>query len=671
MMSIRLILPSNYIADVASWLKIPCLRKADPLCEENIHFMRDALADCVLNCKHFKGTDFLPTRLLDLGPQKNLESIRLINSPQIVPSDVSDVPRYAALSYCWGPSFATDGVQQVCTKVGNIESMRRHVPKQAIPQVILDAIEVCKALSIRYLWVDSLCIIQDELSDWERESASMTLIYKNAFVTICTPSSRSSNEGFLVRHRRHVAIPFHSRTLPSINGHYNLVASGTFLNNGLPGWPELDINSTYWNSRGWTFQEYEMSNRLLLFGKSMVHFQCRHLVSENGYRQTRKTVNVRRMIETLEDAHSTSKSSYLHWETILDLYGMKDFTIVEDRLPGISGMAKYIADKNDDEYFAGIWKTGLPSKLVWHVYCTNVPKYYVELPDLLNMLRNPTPYIAPSWSPLGRDGGVYQGIRGGTRLYQGSAASTVVDASVTCVGENPFGRVQSGWIRIRGRFTTVLSDIYRLTCDENPPFVWYTLDKGVITYYNLDWVPDGDSCNRGELCMLLISSMEVGDPTHLWCHQHSPEAARHCFENLLSLHAAGPGSSPASSLAESESQADQSSDRTQSETGSSLSRRLGAAQSSKAVDTGARTQPSPDGEDRLHESKSDPSGFRAGSEDRPENAQAHNRDAYGLLVHHLPGTNTYVRVGVWASMVEDGGGTARFQNMDEREIDIV
>lgn len=418
--------------------------------------MTDALNNCVLNCNHYVATDFFPSRLLDLGPQTSLDSIRLIDSSQIVPRDGSDSPRYAALSYCWGSPLATDDSDHVRAKVGSIESMKRHVSKDDISRVVLDAVKVCKALSIHYLWVDSLCIIQDDLSDWERESASITLIYSNSFVTISTPSSTVSNEGFLARNRRHVTVPFQSRILPNTNGHYNLVASGTCHKRWLYGWPELDVFRTSWASRGWTLQEFEMSNRLLIFGKSMVHLNCRHVISENGYEQ--KAMINSRMVGALDDAHLDLKSFRLQWRKMLNRYGLRLFTFAEDRLPGISGMAKYIADKSGNEYLAGLWKADLPASLVWFARLKQSTKYRVELPELLNMLRSPTPYVAPSWSSVRMDVEVCERtfLRHHTEV---SVESTVVDASVISVGENSFGRVQHGRIRIQGRIKPVLSDL--------------------------------------------------------------------------------------------------------------------------------------------------------------------------------------------------------------------
>lgn len=624
--------------------------------------MTDELAHCTLNCNHYIATDFLPSRLLDLGPQTSLDFIRLIDSSEIIRRDESDRPRYAALSYCWGLPLATDGREQLRAKIGSMESIRRHVPKQGISRVILDAIKVCKALSIHYLWVDSLCIIQDETSDWERESASMTLIYSNAFVTITTPSCTASDEGFLERHRRHVAVPFQSQVVPSISGHYNLVASGTCHKGSIFGWPSLDVFGTSWASRGWTLQEYEMSNRLLIFGKSMVHFQCRHFVSENGYRQG--TDLVPRMVEALDHAHSDLKNSRIDWPGILHQYGHRLFTFAADKLPGISGMAKYIAGRNGDEYLAGLWKSELPSSLVWYAYSSENTQYHVELPDLLDGLRSPSPYIAPSWSPVrlcvAVDPGTFQ-----IHYSAVSAESTVVDASVISVGENPFGRIQHGRIRIQGRIAPVLSDLAMLRCYQ-PSFLrlWYSRDRGTITYYQLDWVPAGEICKRGNLLMLFVASTEASDSCHIRHHGGSLEAAHHCCANVADEFTKLSSTS-------SVSQADQYSDEPEIEGGSLFSTRLAVVRSSEQVDTEAHIPTSPDGEDILVESEPDSDDFCQYSEEGSCTSRVNNRDASGLLIHHLSGTDTYVRVGVWTSMVEGGGGTALFEDMDVQEIDIV
>lgn len=522
---------------------MPRLRKEHTLCQENIEFMKNAIEDCVQNCSHYKATNFLPSRLLDLGSQPSLDTIRLIASTEIALTDESHVPRYAALSYCWGPLLATNSMLR--TSMKSLESMKRQIHQKTIPRTILDAIKVCKALSIRYLWADSLCILQDHFPDWERESRSMTLIYKNAFVTICTPSSMHSNDGFLERRRKYVAVPFQSQVIPSINGHYNLVASGEYRSDNYH-WPGLDIVDTSWSKRGWTLQEFQMSNRVLIFGKSMIHFQCLHATSENGYQEKWAFSDAARMVRVLDTLEKKKGPDgyYDAWQTMLQDYGPRLFTFVEDKLPAISGMAKYISDQTGDEYLAGLWKSKLPSSLVWSANLFENAKYIVSLPDLLRTLHSPEPYIAPSWSPIRLD------VRVGKRITpllsmldnECTDESTVVDASVRSMGRDPFGRVQSGRIRIRGRLAMLSSNLIRLGCY---PFdlLWYTLDKGVITYYKPDYLPVGELCSQGELFKLLISSMEPLWSLHSLGHGGSPGKTHDCLTNYLPLYKAGPGTS--------------------------------------------------------------------------------------------------------------------------------
>ncbi|KAG6361136.1 hypothetical protein INS49_009360 [Diaporthe citri] len=312
-------------------------------------------------------------------------------------------------------------------------------------------------------------------------------------------------------------------------------------------------------------------------------------------------------------------------------YGHRRFTFVEDKLPAIAGMAKYMADKTGDEYLVGLWKSELPSSLVWYAECHQNSKYHMELPEVFSILHSPKPYIAPSWSPLRLDVAVKPGFASNMWYRGNTPESTIVDTSVSSVGENPFGRVRSGRIRIRGRVTTVSSNLAPLPCHRDDK-LWFALEKGVITYYNLDCSPRDSTCIRGELLMLLISSIERPHSSlHREAHHCSDEEAHHCLKHYLPLLVAGDESSPDLELDGFESEADQHSDIVESGSNSLHSRRSSDAQSSNI----------------------------------------NNGDAFGLLVHPLPGTNDYVRVGVWLSMEEDGGGNALFEDAEEREIDIV
>lgn len=122
----------------------------------------------------------LPTRVLDI--EFDSQRVKLV--------DTSDQRgAYITLSHRWGGS----GV--IKTEKSTLAAWQSGISLQALPQTFLDAVLVAKRLKIRYLWVDSLCIIQDSDIDWERESSKMAEIYSNSYLTIAASSSPDSNGG--------------------------------------------------------------------------------------------------------------------------------------------------------------------------------------------------------------------------------------------------------------------------------------------------------------------------------------------------------------------------------------------------------------------------------------------------------------------------------------------
>lgn len=164
--------------------------------------------------------------------------------------------------------------------------------------------------------------------------------------------------------------------------------------------------------------------------------------------------------------------------------------------------------------------------------------------------------------------------------------------------------------------------------------------------------------------MLLIASTEARESDHTRVHGGSLEAAQNCCKS-------GPDESAESRFITSESEAEQHNGEAEIEGDPLLSTASAVTRSSEEVDTEGHRQTGPDGEDRLIQSEPDPDEFCGGSEDGSWTSSVSNSDASGLLIYRLSGTDTYVRVGVWTSMVEDGGGTALFEDMDVQEIDIV
>ena len=177
---------------------------------------------------------------------------------------------YATLSYCWGERG------HFTTMKASIAARRSRILWTEIPKTFQDAVHVTRYLNIRYLWIDSFCIIQGDGEDWARESSKMADVHKNAHVTIAADSAKNNAEGFLVQstyqggdistmaekraQKRQLAFVRH--------GGFHDKPDGCFAKDPL-------------TQRAWAFQERHLSNRVLHFTTSCVLFECNaHLVAE-------------------------------------------------------------------------------------------------------------------------------------------------------------------------------------------------------------------------------------------------------------------------------------------------------------------------------------------------------------------------------------------------------
>lgn len=122
----------------------------------------------------------LPSRVIDVGPPDGKTPPRLCDTNG-EPGD------YIALSHCWG------GKQPLVTTKNNICSMKTFIPWGELPNTFQDAITVTRTLGLKYIWIDSLCIVQDDAQDWEREAAKMALIFEAAYVTIAATAASNGS----------------------------------------------------------------------------------------------------------------------------------------------------------------------------------------------------------------------------------------------------------------------------------------------------------------------------------------------------------------------------------------------------------------------------------------------------------------------------------------------
>ena len=106
-------------------------------------------------------------------------------------STVGLTGQYCTLSHCWGSPYK----KPLCLLSQNKARFLEGISIVDLPATFRDAVAVTRALGIRYLWIDSLCILQDSYDHWMQESAIMGAIYENAYVRLSADSAEDSSEG--------------------------------------------------------------------------------------------------------------------------------------------------------------------------------------------------------------------------------------------------------------------------------------------------------------------------------------------------------------------------------------------------------------------------------------------------------------------------------------------
>jgi hypothetical protein len=136
------------------------------------------------SCRHRRSSRG-PSRLLEIFEDSgNMTYVRLVDSE-------APCTPFFALSYCWGQD------QPLKTCKSNIETLQRGVKLESLPCTLQDAITVTKSMGTTHIWIDSLCIVQDDEDDMIRELELMPDIYSGALVTIIAADSDACSSGFL------------------------------------------------------------------------------------------------------------------------------------------------------------------------------------------------------------------------------------------------------------------------------------------------------------------------------------------------------------------------------------------------------------------------------------------------------------------------------------------
>jgi hypothetical protein len=274
----------------------------------------------------------------------------------------------------------------------NIHVLEEEVVIRSLPHVFQDSIFLCRQLNIRYLWVDALCIIQDDEKDCEQEIANMEKIYSNATLNI--GASRAADlpgSGLFTEAYMEVPRPF-KLCIESEDSSWNCFAlDKTFRT------PWLDDARLM--LRGWVLQERILSRRSVYFGEQLT-WECAEKLATEVFpggvpyhgRPFWGVDHPLRLATMLDFSphlkvypytqEADENEAYVRWLEIgLRLSGCS-FTYDKYALPAISGLAKAFGRLLNDEYLAGLWRRHLIPGLFWYVQTTEDerndtrPSYY-------------------------------------------------------------------------------------------------------------------------------------------------------------------------------------------------------------------------------------------------------------------------------------------------------
>ncbi|EKJ77736.1 hypothetical protein FPSE_02234 [Fusarium pseudograminearum CS3096] len=370
-------------------------------------------------CPH---NTLLPSRVIDVGDNRSSPYVRLWETGGI------ETGAYIALSYCWGKS------PQYTTTKSTLDYRKRQIPISDLPQMHQDAIKLTREFGIRYLWIDSMCICQDDYDDWERESARMLSVYANAYLTINASNGKDSSVGLFAKVSTREYFEF-EQTYQGVSGHA-LACAVPFEEAMQHVYIQLKDDPV--SHRGWTLQERVLSRRTLFYSGGQMMFECNHgFRKEDGWAIDERFPSISSRPQTGSNGQtkdkdlSVSTSELLRsWYQLLATYGGRKLTKASDKLPAVSGLASIMSERLNDEYVAGHWRSLLITELPWQPGdCKRVPEYR-----------------APSWSWASVDGGI--GIRLKGSGY--SPLAEVLDVKIKLKGTNPYGEVTEGRLLIQG-----------------------------------------------------------------------------------------------------------------------------------------------------------------------------------------------------------------------------
>ncbi|OHF04101.1 heterokaryon incompatibility protein [Colletotrichum orchidophilum] len=265
----------------------------------------------------------------------------------------------------------------------NAKLEEEHIDFYRLPKTFQDAITVTRGLGVDYIWIDTLCIIQNDMDDWENESTKMEEVFSAAYCTISAASAKSSLDGFLSDRPPR----------PSVHLRFN-------------GSPDLyvcryiddfhqDVELAEINRRGWVLQERALSRRSIYFTPKQVYWECGH-----GIRCETLSLLYNSKAAFLGDANFPKSAldyykdgRQLLIQDLYERYSALEFTVASDRAVAILGLQTRLARALKTKAAHGSFEKYFARNILWK---------RAQTADMTAIAQST--WLVPTWSWFSKSG---------------------------------------------------------------------------------------------------------------------------------------------------------------------------------------------------------------------------------------------------------------------------
>jgi len=384
---------------------------------------------------------FLPTRLIDVSPENCESGVRLVETANLL---LDESVKYTALSHSWG--LKEQRIKPIPkTRKDSLPKRLDHVPWEELTQTFQDGIMVARRLGLRYIWIDALCIIQDDKDDFAMQAKQMAEIYGRAHLVISAMRAATGDVGIF--HHRPGA---HTVSRTDDQGKVSTVFVKQRLvhNDFITGEPR-DFKTSPLFARAWCFQERLLARRVVHFSQNEIVWECnQELLCEcNAIRidSTAETGSNFKRRQALAMQDSSVQVRHRTWYDVLRAYTARSLTVESDRLPALSGFAHRIAIPEMGRYCAGLWEQQLPMALLW--------RGLRALPEKDGRIERPDKYHAPSWAWPSVQA-VIEGYI--SYLKDSEVVAQVLEVKCQPATADPFGELAGGYIVLNAPVLTAV-----------------------------------------------------------------------------------------------------------------------------------------------------------------------------------------------------------------------